>query len=171
MSAKATAAAAPEKRKRVRPAAVKRDPVIAALIAKLPAEAATFTRAQRVNWLRQVAMAFDGAYGVELAISIDVDAGVTISGGPVEMPKLPLRTPPAPIAAAPEPDEIRYFIDAGGFARMDPGGKRVKPTDIPNGAEIEDEREGDDELDTIKWADGQWPPAAYPDRSFVISKA
>lgn len=162
----------PEPRKRVRPPAVKRDPVISALIAKLPPEAGSFDRARRVNWLRQVAMAFDGAYGVQLAIAIDEHAGVTVSGkdAPLDIPLI-LPRPPAPIAAPADEDEIRYFIDEQGFARMDPGGKRVKPTDIPSGSDIEDERDGDDSLDTIKWADGQWPPAAYPDRSFVISKA
>ncbi|MGY4295381.1 hypothetical protein ACVWXN_003476 [Bradyrhizobium sp. i1.4.4] len=52
-------------------------------------------------------------------------------------------------------------MDVEGFARMEPGNKRIRPVDIPANAILEDEREGDDSLDTIKWADGQWPPAAY----------
>lgn len=167
-----------EKRKRVRPAAVKRDPVIAALIAKLPPEGADFDRARRVNWLRQIAMAFDGAYGVQLEIFIDVDAPLVVSGkdlvtdlpNPLR-PHAPGTAPTTSLRLAAEPDEIRYFIDPEGFARMEPGNKRVRPVDVPNGAEIEDERDGDDSLDTIKWSDGQWPPAAYPDRSFVFTKA
>lgn len=161
-----------EKRKRVRPAAVRRDPVIAALIAKLPAEGQAFERARRVNWLHQIAMAFDGAYGVQGSIPIDAERVPPVSGKDIvmELPNV-LGAKPAPIAAAAEPDEIRYFIDPEGFARMEPGNKRVRPVDVPNGAEIEDERDGDDSLDTIKWSDGQWPPAAYPDRSFVFSKA
>lgn len=149
-----------QKPKRVRPPAVRRDPVIAALIAKLPPENGAFNRALRVNWLRQIAMAFDGAYGVQLQISID-DHAVTISGGPVDIPAI-LSPGPAPIAAPAEPDEIRYFVDKEGFARKEPGNMRIKPPDVPPGETLEDEREGDDDLDTIKWADGQWPPAAYP---------
>ena len=154
-----------EKRKRVRAPAVKRDPVIAALIAKLPAESGQFTRAQRVNWLRQIAMAMDGAYGVQASIPIDSAAAeLVMSGGLVEMPNPIAAKPasPALIAAAAEPDEIRYYVDRDGFARKEPGNARIKPFEVPPGETLEDEREGDDELDTIKWADGQWPPGAYP---------
>lgn len=147
---------------------MKRDPVIAALIAKLPAEHAPFTRAQRVNWLRQVAMAFDGAYGVELQIFVDVDAPMVLPGAPLDLPNV-LKPAPPPIAAAAEPDEIRYFIDISGYARRSPGNERVRPVDVPNGTEFEDERFGDKDIGTIKWADGEWPPAAYPDRSFVFA--
>jgi hypothetical protein len=163
------------KPKRVRPAAVKRDPVIAALIAKIPAEGSGFSRALRVNWLRQVAMAFDGAFGVEMQIFIDNDPPQLFSGalgGPTEMPAiLKPNAAPAPIAGAAEPDEIRYFIDAQGMARVSPGNKRVRPVDVPSGTTFEDERVDDTDLDTIKWADGEWPPAVYPDRSFVFTKA
>jgi hypothetical protein len=157
------------KPKRVRPPAVKRDPVIAALIAKLPAERGSFNRAQRVNWLRQMAMAMDGAYGVELQILIDVDPPVIISGrdAVIDLPN-PLPPRPAPIAAPAEPDEIRYFIDKQGFARKEPGNVRIKPPDVPSSAILEDEREGEADLDTIKWADGQWPVEAWPHALTVV---
>ncbi|MCK1501492.1 hypothetical protein [Bradyrhizobium sp. 188] len=158
-----------DKRKRVRTPAVRRDPVLAALVAKIPGEGATFTRAQRVNLLRMFAMAFDGAFGVELPIGIDAALEVTHSGGPIEMPNiLPPAAPPQPIFAPAEADEIRYFVDASGFARMEPGGGRIRPVDIPAGAELEDEREGDDSLDTINWADGKWPPGAYPNPITIV---
>ncbi len=148
---------------------VKRDPVIGALIAKVPAEGAAFTRAQRVNWLRMMAMAFDGAFGVQAPIGVDVAAEASMSGGPIEMPNiLPPAAPPQPIFASAEADEIRYFVDFDGFARMEPGGGRIRPVDVPAGAELEDEREGDDSLDTIKWADGQWPPGAYPNPITIV---
>lgn len=160
------------KPKRVRPPAVRRDPVIAALIAKIPPEGQPFDRARRVNWLRQFAMALDGAFGVQPQIFIDVDPPVLFSGGPIDLPSvLKPSSAPAPIAAPAEDDEIRYFIDASGMARVSPGNKRIRPVDVPNGATIEDERGDDTDLDTIKWADGSWPPAAYPDRSFVFVKA
>lgn len=164
--------AQPKTAKRVRPPAVRRDPVIVALIAKLPAENASYSRAQRVNWLRQMAMAMDGAYGVEPPIAIDSAADAP-STGAVSMNEIPSFIPPkpVPIAAAADADEIRYFVDRDGFARKEPGNVRVRPVDVPSGATIEDERDGDDALDTIKWADGSWPPAAYPDRSFVFAKA
>ncbi len=158
-------------RKRVRPPAVKRDPVIAALIAKLPAEGGQLNRAQRANWLRQVAMAFDGAYGVLPAIAIDASAETIISGGPAKVSSIQEPSaPPPPISAAAEPDEIRYYVDAEGFARKEPGRTRIRPVEIPNGCELEDERVDDDSLDTIKWADGVWPPGAYP-RPITIVKA
>jgi len=165
-------APAAEKRKRVRTPAVKRDPVIAALIAKLPGEAATFTREQRINWLRQMAMAMDGAYGVDAAIAIDDAPGLTISAIPARAVSMTHPTaPPQPVTAPADSDEIRFYVDASGYARQDPGGKRIDPFDIPDGSELEDEREGDDALDTINWKAGQFPPAAYPDRQFVILKA
>jgi hypothetical protein len=160
---------APARRVRVRPAAVRRDPVVAALIAKLPADGGRFSRAQRVNWLRMFAMALDGAFGVELPIGIDAAPDVTISGGIIDMPSiLKPAAPPAPIAASAEPDEIRYFVDAEGFARVEPGRARIRPGDIPAGLVLEDERDGDDALDTIKWADGVWPPGAYPNPITIV---
>jgi len=158
--------------KRIRPPAVKRDPVIAALIAKLPPDGGRFDRNLRVNWLRQVAMAFDGAYGVQHPIPIDAARELTITGREgaiVDIPNI-LTSKPTPIAAAAEPDEIRYFVDKEGFARKEPGNVRIRPFDVPPGETLEDEREGDDELDSIKWADGNWPPAAYP-HPLTIAKA
>jgi hypothetical protein len=150
--------------KRIRPPAVKRDPVIAALIAKLPAEAAEFSRALRVNWLRQVAMAFDGAYGVQAPITVDQNIPLQKDPPLMDLPN-PIAARPAPIAG---PAEVRYFIDADGFARKDPGGVRIKPHEVPDGAILEDEREGEGELDTIKWADGPWPVAAWPHPLTII---
>lgn len=162
------------KSKRVRPRPVRRDPVIAALIAKLPAEGGRFDRAMRINWLRMIAMAFDGAFGVEPPFSIDTAAlvrAVYPSGGSMsETPSSPA-APPAPITAPAEPDEIRYYVDANGFARVEPGNQRIKPFDVPVGSTLEDEREGEGELDTIKWADGPWPPEAYAGHSLIIVKA
>lgn len=154
------------KPKRVRLPAVRRDPVIAALIAKLPAEGAEFNRALRVNWLRQIAMAFDGAYGVQLQIFIDVDPPHIVPGRDtvMDLPN-PIAARPAPIAG---PAELRYFIDSEGFARKSPGNVRIKPFEVPPEAVLEDEREGEGDLDTIKWSDGQWPVAAWPHPLTVI---
>jgi hypothetical protein len=154
--------------KRVRPAPVKRDPVITALIAKLPPEGARFDRPQRVNLLRMFAMAFDGAFGVQLPIAIDAAAELVITGGPIDMPSILAPSKPQPISAPAEEDEIRYFVDQDGFARKEPGGARIKPHEIPPGFSLEDEREGDGELDTIKWADGVWPPGAYPNPLTIV---
>lgn len=154
------------KPKRVRPPAVRRDPVIAALISKLPAEGTTFSRAQRVNWLRQIAMAFDGAYGVEALIAVDQNNPARKDPPLMELPN-PIAARPAPIAPASEP---RYFIDQEGYARKSPGNVRIKPHEVPDGALLEDERDGEGELDTIKWADGPWPVAAWP-RPLTVVKA
>lgn len=164
------------KRTRVRTPAVRRDPVIAALIAKLPAEAATFTRAQRVNWLRLMSMAMDGAFGVEPTIRIDETARPTLEQHQAtaeanrQMAYDQSRPPAAPIVAPPGSVETRYFIDENGMARKEPGNVRVDPFDIPDGSDLEDERTDDEALDTIKWKSGQFPPAAYPERSFNIMK-
>lgn len=164
------------KRTRVRTPAVKRDPVIAALIAKLPAENAPFTRAQRVNWLRLMSMAMDGAFGVEPAIGIEqvyrptIEQHQATSEAQRQMAYDQMRAPPAPIVAPPGSVETRYYIGKDGMARMEPGNVRVNPFDIPDGSDLEDERDGDDALDTIKWKSGQFPPAAYPERSFNIMK-
>lgn len=156
------------KPKRVRPRPVKRDAVIGALIAKIPGEGASFTRTQRINWLRMIAMAFDGAFGVELPIGIEAAGALTVLQEAIDLPNPIQPTPPRAISAPAEPDEIRYYVDQAGFARMEPGGKKIRPVDIPAGAELEDEREGDDSLDTIKWADGPWPPGAYPNPITIV---
>ena len=157
-----------QKPKRVRTPAVKRDPVIGALIAKIPGEGAAFSRAQRINFLRMFAMALDGAFGVEAPIAIDAAAVVTVPQEVLEMPNVLAPAAPKPIVAEAEPDEIRYYVDADGYARREPGNARIRPVDILAGAVLEDEREGEGELDTIKWADGAWPPGAYPNPITIV---
>jgi hypothetical protein len=130
------------------------DPLISALIAKLPAAGGRYSQAQRVNWLRMMVMAFNEAYGIETSISVcgleDEPPRNVASGG------LGLRPGDdvVPPARPPKPVDDRYRIDAEGFALR--GDTPIDPQDVPPGTAIIDERTGHDHLDpaTILWKTG-----------------
>lgn len=170
-----------EAKKRVRHPAIKRDGLIDAVIRKLPAEGAIWPVEQRQAWLRMAVQAFDVAYGVQPGIHIGLEPVVEKVARENPMPTIEgpagggmsdssnvtrLRRPTA--AEIAELDEPRYFIDAQGFARG-PGGVRVKATDVPGDTIIEDERQGEKDLDSIIWADGTWPGAALPPLNFAAA--
>jgi hypothetical protein len=146
-----------------------RDPVIGALIGKLPAPGTTWPRADRVAWLRQMAMAFDSAFGAEAPIGMDVrdlaSAAIDWSkargaladrhagqpyneefsvGRPVDV-----QTDKPALRVVPQPK--RYSIDPQGFAVCD--GRPIAPEDVPPDATLFDERvppeQGD--LSTVYW--------------------
>ncbi|MES2671612.1 MAG: hypothetical protein V4673_14510 [Pseudomonadota bacterium] len=172
-----------EGKKRNRAPVIKRDPLIEAVIRKLPSEGATWPVEQRQAWLRMAVQAFDVAYGVQPEIHIGLEPGVerlvrenpVLVAGPAgggvsdssNVAHLPARRVTAAEVAA--LDEQRYFIDADGFARG-PGGKPIKATEVPREAVIEDERPaGQQDLDSIMWADGQWPANALPSLNVVAA--
>lgn len=163
-----------ESKKRNRTPAIRRDPLIDALIRKLPPENGQFAVEARLAWLRMAVQAFDVAYGPAAAIAESRDgrdphivdfmrqkmAGIENPKPPADDSNVtPLRRPTEDEIAA--LDEPRYYIDKDGFARG-PGGARVKVSDVPGDAIIEDERGTGGELDTIVWADGSWPAHALP---------
>lgn len=116
------------------------DPLIAALIAKLPAPGADFPPAKQKAWLKLMAMAFGAVYGGDVAASLEDEATAK----------------PAPARAAPPPPKPKpsfpFVIDAEGFVRRGNGNKaRVKPDEITD--TIYDLRGMDGDLRAIVWAD------------------
>ena len=114
-----------------------RDPLLEAVIAKLPARDAGFPAVEREAWLRLLVNALDVAYGV--------------AGG--EMAALRSGAPQPKDAASVYP----FYVDPEGFARGH-GGREIFASEIPAGGTLWDLRPEDNrELATIIWADGTWP--------------
>jgi hypothetical protein len=119
------------------------DPLLAALITKLPADAGRWPRPARIAWLQMMAMAFNVVYGPSGDILIAPDAahgdGRGASGDDDANAPLPgaadrLFAPPQPGAAQ------RFHVDRDGFAMA--GGRPVAMEELPAGAILWDERVG-----------------------------
>jgi len=140
------------------------DPLLAAVISKLPAPGTSWPAEQRVAWLKMMAMAFDLAYGVveEMPAFLGEDRSTSARPVPSEGSGEPK---PLPVTGT-EPD--RFYVDAKGHARKDPGRIPITVNDVPTGEVIWDERPlGKRDLDTIVWADGEWPPGSLPPLNFA----
>lgn len=121
-----------------------RDPLLDALIGKLPAPGEAWPQADRDVWFSLMRSAFDLVYGR--------DGQPAPTPAPVDLPKLPLRGDEVP-------SEIRgkWHVDAGGVARS-PDGEEAPLEGVPRGTVLLDLRtEGDGRIDTVIWADGTWP--------------
>jgi hypothetical protein len=120
------------------------DRLLAALIAKLPAEMAQWSRADRVAWLRMMAMAFDVAYGpcggIRIALEEACDDGRSISGD--RSASAAHHEPPEHRPTAQSMSDVpqRFYVDRDGFAMGD--GRPVAMEDLPTGAILWDERVG-----------------------------
>lgn len=133
--------------------ATRPNPMIAAVLKEIPGPEST--RAQRVAWLRMVAMSMDTIYGAA-------------DGGPIELPDflgVPLPHNPSIAlpaqAAAPAPpkpavrlvEPPRFFIDRDGFARQAPSMEPITAGQL-GGDTIFDDRGEFGDLGSIVWADG-----------------
>lgn len=128
----------------------KQDPLIAALIAKIPPSEATWPVDGQLAWLRMAAMAFGAVYGGD---AVSVFAGKPASSfSPVTVPQR------APSIGHP------YLIDESGFVRNAKNGKRVNTKDIDGS--IFDTRGQDGDMRTIVWADNS---TGVNGKDFVIS--
>jgi hypothetical protein len=124
---------------------MKQDPLIAALIEKLPKDAKEWAVDKQIAWLRLMAMAFGTIYGG--------DAAAQIFDGKAAAP--------APSTPAPEPEPAEPFkpsepfmdfhIDEEGYARRTKDGSRVMPADVTD--TIIDLRGEHGDLGGIIWAD------------------
>lgn len=122
------------------------DPLLSAVIAKLPPAGGAFPRENRVNWLKMVAMALGSAYGEVGAIAIDPAAPAPRRddhGAPIPM----MPSAPAPPNSCPR---YTFFIDQEGKARR-MNGDRINPNQL-NGEVLYDLR-GEGDLGAIIWAD------------------
>lgn len=127
------------------------DPLLAALIGKLPA-AAPFPGEQRAAWLKMTGMAFDVVYGVA------EDMPNFLAAPPMSAARSPA---PAPAAAA-APARSKhvghdFYIDEGGCA-LNAAGVPVLIEDVPPDTIMFDYRPvpGGDfrDIGAIIWADG-----------------
>jgi hypothetical protein len=126
----------------------KHDRLLAALIAKLPAEMAQWPRTDRVAWLRMMAMAFDVVYGpgggIRVALEDACGDGGGIDGdrGASAMHDAMHREPPEhrPATQAPLRAAQRFYVDRDGFAMGD--GRPIAMENLPAGAVLWDERIG-----------------------------
>jgi hypothetical protein len=124
-----------------------RDPLLDAVIAKLPAHDAGFPAAQREAWMTLLRHALDMAYGAERVpvqaetthgrqMQVDIHRQSSATGGPI------------------------FHVDAEGFARS-PDGREIVAQDVPRGETLWDLRSsGAGDLSTVVWANGTWPAAA-----------
>lgn len=110
----------------------KQDPLIAALIAKLPQGGTDWPVDQQTAWLNLMAMAFGAVYGG--------DAATKMGSKPVA------QVPRKPAAAVAFP----FFIDRDGFVR-NALNQRVLPKDVDG--PIFDMRGQDADVRTIIWKD------------------
>jgi len=118
------------------------EPLLAALLARLPMPGQPFPADKRANWLRMWQMALDDLYGVAedmpafLKPVTALREAATVSGAIVQP-----ATPPLP-----------FYIDRDGFACR-AGGARVNPQDVTD--TIFDQRGEAGDPRTIIWADGR----------------
>jgi hypothetical protein len=113
------------------------DPLLAALIARLPRSNRQWPTKDRAAWLGMMEMAFDVVYGGERGGSM-TDIPVIIH---------PKANGAEPVKPA---DEPAFYIDREGYARM-AGGERIDAHQV-DGLLFDMRGEGD--LGAIVWADG-----------------
>jgi hypothetical protein len=130
------------------------------VIAKLPAEPAQWPRAERIAWLRMVAMAFDVAYGpcgdIRIADDAARDDGLSAGDHGGDRSAIASLHEPAEYHATPQAAPSgaqRFYVDRDGFAMGD--GRPIAMEDLPAGAILWDERVGIECGDTsaILWRD------------------
>lgn len=123
-------------------AKARHDRLIAALLAKLPADGTTeWPQDARITWLQMMAMAFDAVYGRCGPIAIAPADAPALSASPVGID--------APASSRPR----RFYVDHDGFAMCD--GRPIGVDDLPANAILWDERTGLDRGDpaAILWRD------------------
>ena len=121
------------------------NPLLAALIAELPAKGEAFPSDRQRAWLELMAMALAATYGGEV---VRLGAGAVASPA-AEEPKSPAsKFKAAPAKAGPAHP---FVIDEQGYAK-NKAGKRILPAEVTS--EIHDLRGMDGDMKTIIWADG-----------------
>lgn len=132
-----------------KPATRAHDPLIKAIIDKLPRPGQPWSLEQRVGWLNMMKIGFDQAYGDAGPIAVVCGDGAAVTPAPAAagvsaFPRPRLMPPPA----AP----VRWHIDRDGLARR-PDGQRIMPNEIPVEEVLFDHRGEHGDLDAITWAD------------------
>lgn len=112
----------------------KRDPLIAAMIAKLP-EDGDWPVDRQLSWLHLMAMAFGTVYGGDAAAHLGK----------------PQQTTPQTFKPVVVKPQFPFYIDEKGFAKRQDGA-RIKASEVKG--ELFDLRGQDGDMKTIQWADG-----------------
>lgn len=123
----------------------KADPLLAALIDKLPPVGSPWSDAQQLAWLKLMAMAFGSVYGGNVAAML----------GGSSAPSEPAKATPAQPPPPPPKREVTYpfIIDQEGIARNGRTKKQVLPSEVTD--TLFDLRgEANADMRTIVWADG-----------------
>lgn len=131
----------------------KHDRLLAALIAKLPAATASWSRADRVAWLQMIAMGFDVVYGPCGSIRVaPEEAGAGGADQTASPPHHAESGHRVTVEAAPISPH-RFYVDRDGFAMGD--GRPIAMEDLPAGATLWDERAGIEcgDVAAILWRD------------------
>jgi hypothetical protein len=146
----------------------KHDRLLSALIAKLPAAAGPWPRADRVAWLQMIATAFDVVYGPCGGIRVVPEEmrgdGLSASDGRdiIKDRRIEDRRANAPPHGPAERQAMpqagdgvaeRFYVDRDGFAMG--GGRPIAMEDLPAGAILWDERIGIEcgDAGAILWRD------------------
>lgn len=116
----------------------KRDPLIAAMIAKLP-ETGEWSVDRQLSWLNLMAMAFGTVYGGDAAARLVARPYAALE----EMAKPAKPANPKPV--------YPFYIDADGKAKNQ-SGKPIKASDVKG--DLYDLRGELGDMKTIQWADG-----------------
>lgn len=117
----------------------KSDPLLSALIAKLPASGEDWPVDRQLAWLNMFATAMGVVYGGDAA------ARLGAKPAPVVVTTAPPKPRHNPAAGHP------FIIDKNGFVKRAEGGKRVLPDEVDG--TIFDTRGIDSDLRTIIWKD------------------
>jgi hypothetical protein len=131
----------------------KHDRLLAALIAKLPAEVAQWPRAERIAWLRMMAMAFNVVYGPCDGIRVAPEDAPGGDSAQTINTRHPVSAGDRATAQAAPNTPRRFYVDRDGFAMGD--GKPIAMEDLPAGTILWDERVGIEcgDVATILWRD------------------
>ena len=124
----------------------KSDPLLAALIAKLPPTNTEWLVERQLAWLNLMAMAFGTVYGGDAAARL----GIKVDGSALSSASPATASSAAPAFVKPKPS-YPFIIDEHGYVR-DKKGKQVLPTQVTD--MIVDLRGEGGDLREIVWADG-----------------
>lgn len=130
--------------RRIPMASSETDPVLAALIARLPPSGSVWPTKKRAAWMQMVWLSFDLVYEGD-GEAIDLPSFLQAAAAPA--PAVAVTKDPEPKKPAPSP--FAFFIDLQGFARRGDG-TRLMPADV--GGILYDQR-GEGDLGSIIWAD------------------
>lgn len=126
----------------------KKDPLLQALIDKLPPES-DWPVDKQLAWLNLMAMAFGTIYGGDASQQL----GIKQEPNPMQVPPKSVSLTPAKKPTKPNSAEYAFIIDEGGYVRRGGNGEQLSPKDVA-GKTVYDMRGLSGNPGSIIWADG-----------------